>query len=52
MDRSGGRKYFLRADAFDAWLEALVFSFHGCRMNIGLGACFFEPSTLWQAPQA
>ena len=23
---------------FDVWLEALVWSFHGCRMRIGLGA--------------
>ena len=27
---------------FDVWLEALVWSFHGCRMRIGLGACFFD----------
>ena len=27
---------------FDVWLEALVWTFHGCRMNIGLGACFFD----------
>ena len=23
---------------FDVWLEALVWTFHGCRMRIGLGA--------------
>ena len=28
--------------AYDAWLEALVHTFHGCRMGIGLGACFFD----------
>lgn len=27
---------------FDVWLEALVWSFHGCQMRIGLGACFFD----------
>ena len=27
---------------FDTWLEALVWSFHGCRMRIGLGACYFD----------
>ena len=27
---------------FDVWLEALVWGFHGCRMRIGLGACFFD----------
>eukprot|EP00966_Prymnesium_polylepis_P054016 1248641-Prymnesium_polylepis.1 len=27
---------------FDVWLEALVWSFHGCRMRIGLGGCFFD----------
>ena len=27
---------------FDVWLEALVWSFHGCRMRIGLGACFYD----------
>ena len=27
---------------FDVYLEALVWSFHGCRMRIGLGACFYD----------
>ena len=27
---------------FDTWLEALIWTFHGCRMRIGLGACFFD----------
>lgn len=28
--------------AFDVMLEAIVYSFFGCRMRIGLGACFFD----------
>ena len=35
---------------FDVWLEALVWTFHGCRMRIGLGACFF--AVLQQLGQA
>ena len=35
---------------FDVWLEALVWTFHGCRMRIGLGACFF--TVLQQLGQA
>jgi hypothetical protein len=36
------RRSAVRMSPFDAWLEALVWTFHGCRMRIGLGACFFD----------
>jgi len=36
------RRPAIRMSAYDVWLEALVFTFHGCRMGIGLGACFFD----------
>ena len=36
------RRQTIPMSKFDVWLEALVWSFHGCRMGIGLGACFFD----------
>ena len=38
----GCRRPAVPMSQFDVWLEALVWSFHGCRMRIGLGACFFD----------
>ena len=36
------RRVAVPMSKFDVWLEALVWTFHGCRMRIGLGACFFD----------
>ena len=36
------RRPAVAMNRFDVWLEALVWSFHGCRMRIGLGCCFFD----------
>lgn len=36
------RRPAVEMNRFDVWLEALVWSFHGCRMGIGLGCCFFD----------
>ena len=38
----GCRRATIPMSKFDVWLEALVWGFHGCRMRIGLGACFFS----------
>lgn len=38
----GCRRPAVPMSKFDVWLEALVWTFHGCRMRIGLGACFFD----------
>ena len=39
---AGCRRPAVPMSKFDVWLEALVWTFHGCRMRIGLGACFFD----------
>ena len=44
------RRPAVAMNRFDVWLEALVWSFHGCRMRIGLGCCFFDVlRQVWRA---